>query len=338
MLRIALLGEMEGVHEKRFLRAFSERGIDSRFISISSIEEDPAILKTANQSHRFDLVIGGPLQHARAIRRAVEGISYIATSYAYDVLLLAQQNKKTYQEIQALIPSTKGFLVDCEAVREELVSMGAQPSNILVAAWGLESRGVHTTVPESTRQTISTWRKGDSKIIICVRNFTTLHGVEQVIRSFHHALQSAPTLKIILTGAGPLQSHLEQLITDLDLQSSIELTGNLSEAELRALFDLVDLYVSASLVDGTSISLLQALDSGLPVCLSRVGGNLEWAERTSGAFLFNTGDILALSDLMLSCSNSAPQRFDRVVELDRHANWQKNADIIAHFCHTKTIS
>ena len=333
MLTIAFIGEQEGVHEKRFLRAFADRNIEVHFFPISSLESNPDILRNAYHAGDIQLVVGGPMHHAAIIQPAILGIPYIAVSYAYDVLLLAKNDPTIDQDIKSLISHTQSILCDCVAVKDALSEMGANPAHILVAAWGLESRGAQVEAPEIITQTIKTWKQDNAQVAICVRNFSPLHGVDQVIKAFSKAHQTNPHLRLILTGDGPLKSEITQLVKSLSIQHSVLFTGNISEKELRAVFEHVDLYISASLVDGTSISLLQALDAGLPVILSRVGGNIEWANQTTGASLFDSGNISALAALFIQASeHPSSHRFDRNKELNLKANWQRNADAIVHFC------
>src|SRR5215467_6515815 len=56
-----------------------------------------------------------------------------------------------------------------------------------------------------------------------------------------------------------------------------------------------DLYVSASLSDSTSVSLLEAMASGAVPVVSDIEGNREWVHDGEGARMFAPGDPGALT-------------------------------------------
>jgi glycosyltransferase involved in cell wall biosynthesis len=56
-----------------------------------------------------------------------------------------------------------------------------------------------------------------------------------------------------------------------------------------------DLYLSASLSDSTSVSLLEAMASGAVPVVSDLEGNREWVEDGVGARLFGPGDAASLT-------------------------------------------
>ena len=126
--------------------------------------------------------------------------------------------------------------------------------------------------------------------VISARNFTAMHGVPDVIRGFGLAVSRGANLRMVVAGDGDLRREITSLVDDLGLGDRVELIGTVTEHQLQQIFRSSDIYVSASAVDGTSISLLQAMSTGLPVVLSDVGGNTEWAARIEGSRLFKTGD------------------------------------------------
>jgi glycosyltransferase involved in cell wall biosynthesis len=60
------------------------------------------------------------------------------------------------------------------------------------------------------------------------------------------------------------------------LQECIWLPGRLSNDELPARLNDADIYLACSRSDGSSISLLEAMASGLPAIVSNIEGNAEW--------------------------------------------------------------
>lgn len=71
-------------------------------------------------------------------------------------------------------------------------------------------------------------------------------------------------------GAGPLASELSSLARELGLDGRVRWHGEVPDA--RRLFRAFDVVVLSSRTEGTPIVLLEALDAGVPVVATRVGG------------------------------------------------------------------
>ena len=80
----------------------------------------------------------------------------------------------------------------------------------------------------------------------------------------------------------------------------VHLPGQVPQAKLPDFYRAADLYISTSHSDGTSISLLEALASGLPVLLSDIPGNKEWVRQPGEVgWLFRDGDVDSLTNGIL---------------------------------------
>ena len=62
---------------------------------------------------------------------------------------------------------------------------------------------------------------------------------------------------------------------------------------------MADLYISASHVDGSSVSLMEALACGLPCVVSDIPANKEWVTDGVNGWIFPDGDVDALAEIIL---------------------------------------
>lgn len=94
-----------------------------------------------------------------------------------------------------------------------------------------------------------------------------------LIKATQEILKLNPKIKILIVGDGPEKEALENLINDLNLQNSIFLIGDLPDAYhfLKAF----DLFTLTSRYEGMSITLIEAMQAGLPIIASDVGGAKE---------------------------------------------------------------
>ncbi|MEA3464082.1 MAG: glycosyltransferase family 4 protein [Patescibacteria group bacterium] len=96
-------------------------------------------------------------------------------------------------------------------------------------------------------------------------------------KGFEYLIQAAKILKekflILIIGEGPERKNLEQLIKRYQLQNHIILTGKIDNAaELLPAFDI---YACSSIKEGLSYTIIEAMQAGLPIVATKVGGNPE---------------------------------------------------------------
>ena len=91
---------------------------------------------------------------------------------------------------------------------------------------------------------------------------------------------------------------------------------------------MADLYVSPSHVDGSSVSLMEALACGLPCLVSDIPANMEWVREGENGWLFPDGNADALAAKILAAMEnhkSLPEigHNARAVAEER-TDWKKN--------------
>ncbi|HET9014815.1 MAG TPA: glycosyltransferase family 1 protein [Thermomicrobiaceae bacterium] len=111
-------------------------------------------------------------------------------------------------------------------------------------------------------------------VIFNVDGLDVRKNLPALVEAFARALPDLPeeTRLVIAgrphTGNARLYPPLEPAIRARGLQEHVVLTGRLSDAEKLGLYNLADLYVSASLYEGFGLSPLEAMACGTPVISS----------------------------------------------------------------------
>lgn len=108
----------------------------------------------------------------------------------------------------------------------------------------------------------------------------------------------APRARLVIVGDGPLRAELAQRAEALGVADATHFTGATTEvpAWLRALH----VFALPSLNEGISNTLLEAMASGLPTLVTRVGGNVELVEEGQGGHFFEPGDTAALAGRLIA--------------------------------------
>ncbi len=92
-----------------------------------------------------------------------------------------------------------------------------------------------------------------------------------------------PDIRLEIAGDGPCRAELERRIRDLKLEKHVRLLGEVRD--VPALLSRARLFVLSSISEGMSLTLLEAMASGLPVVATRVGGNAEVVTRETGVLV-----------------------------------------------------
>lgn len=98
----------------------------------------------------------------------------------------------------------------------------------------------------------------------------------------------------IIAGQGELHQHLEDLIDSLNLRDRVKLLG--FRRDVKELYEAADIFVFPSFREGLSVSVMEAMASGLPCVASKIRGNTDLLENTGGGFLCDPHDASDFSE------------------------------------------
>ena len=109
-----------------------------------------------------------------------------------------------------------------------------------------------------------------------------------LIRGFAGVAAEFPDVDLLLVGDGPLRPDLERLVAELGVADRVNFMGIRSDVAdvLRA----ADVFGLTSVSEAASLTLLEAMATGLPVAVTAVGGNPEIVRDGVDGLLFPRGD------------------------------------------------
>lgn len=136
---------------------------------------------------------------------------------------------------------------------ERLIGLGAGSVRAI-------PNGVKTTTVEPTL------RPGSDPVLAASGRFGREKGFDVLLKS----LALIPETSLILIGDGPERAELELLARDLGLAERVRFTGWVDEP--RELVAGADLFVTPSRAEAFGLATLEAMEAGLPVVATNVGG------------------------------------------------------------------
>jgi glycosyltransferase involved in cell wall biosynthesis len=150
-----------------------------------------------------------------------------------------------------------------------------------------------------------------------------------MLDAFRLAYKREPRLRLVLLGGGPLAPRMQSYIAQHGLCGVVWLLGQRPEEELPEYFRSADVYLSCAPSDGSSISLLCAIASGLPVVVSDRPSNREWVRHDDNGWLAKAGDPESFARVIVDAAHLDPDRRRRIMSTNREialqdADWDRN--------------
>lgn len=108
---------------------------------------------------------------------------------------------------------------------------------------------------------------------ISVARLSATKDFPTLLRAVQLVLPHVSDFRLRIVGDGPERAKLESLIDELGLHPHVELLGE--RHDVPALLADSGFFVSSSLSEGISLTLLEAMSVGLPVVATAIGGNPE---------------------------------------------------------------
>ena len=122
--------------------------------------------------------------------------------------------------------------------------------------------------------------------IVSVGRFEKIKNQELLIKAFSKLENKSS--KLILVGDGRERSNIEQLISELNLNKRITLTGFVNNPEHYIAQS--NLFVLPSLSEGFGIAVVEAMQQGVACLCTNVGGIPEFVVENETGWLFNPND------------------------------------------------
>ena len=119
----------------------------------------------------------------------------------------------------------------------------------------------------------------DKKVIVSVGRLVHRKGQDHLIEAMPEILKNVPRAHLLLVGEGPYREHLQNLVHQLKLESSVTFIGRIQYQDLPMYICVGDIFAMPSRsrlmgleVEGLGIVYLEASSCGLPVLAGDSGG------------------------------------------------------------------
>ena len=138
------------------------------------------------------------------------------------------------------------------------------------------------SISEDEREKLRRDLIGDAKrpFVLSVGRLTSQKGFSDLIDAFVIVHSQIPSAALVIAGGGDLMDELNAQINLLGMEHYVFLLGHRDDIPL--LLAAADIYVNSSHYEGTPVSVLEAMASGLPVIATTVGENSYLLNKDTG--------------------------------------------------------
>lgn len=208
----------------------------------------------------------------------------VLSAYGSDILIATKQNA-VYKFFTKQALKRADRIVCCSsAIKKEAIQLGAVPNKAELIFIGTDTK----KFSPAQRDTMLMQRlniRNSSPVVISTRTLSSVYDIETLIRAIPLVLEEVPEARFIIGGQGGQRGYLERLAQDFGISDSIKFVGWIPHEELPAYLTSSDVYVSTSLSDGTSSSLLEAMACGLALVVTDIPANQPWIKDRENGFL-----------------------------------------------------
>jgi len=301
-VRIATLSNASVFHTERWVRHLQSRGHEVRLWSLEppsaglACERLPAsplpgalryplasgALKRALRDFRPDIVDAHYVPNY-GLLGVLAGVRPLAVSaWGSDLLVAGGRDPLQRARARFVLQRADLVLADGDNLAAAARALGAPADRVRMVPWGVDRERFRPRDREPGR-------------VLSTRMHEAVYDIPTVLRGMAEVLRDQPGAHLHIAGDGSRRAEHERLAEEILPAGRYTFLGRLSADDLAAELGSAEVFVSASLSDSTSVSLLEAMSAGAVPVVSDIEGNRPWVSAGESGLLFRPGDAAGLA-------------------------------------------
>ena len=197
----------------------------------------------------------------------------------------------------------------CQGLREDLVARGVNPGKIGVMPNGVDLSLFGDPPPRNDVLASELGLAPDAPVIGYIGSFYDYEGVDDLIAAMPILRREHPDARLLLVGAGEMDSAWRALAANLPEPDAVIFTGRVPHEEVERYYSLIDVLAyprkASRLTDlVTPLKPLEAMAQRRIVAASNVGGHRELITHGETGFLFAPDDPAACASALAEMLDS----------------------------------
>jgi glycosyltransferase involved in cell wall biosynthesis len=217
---------------------------------------------------------------------------HLSMPWGSDILFEPENSNSIRKKVREVMIQCDHIQCDAEFVKQKIINdYGLPDSKITVFPWGIDLNLFQPYDKQESRRKL----KMDNKFtVIFNRYLEPVYGIKYLLEGFKDFAKDKNDVLLLIISDGSLKKEVRKFINNNSLENKIKLVGRVPNNELPVYLNASDIYISPSLSDGSSLSLLEALACGKGIIVSDVPAIKEWVAEQNG-LVINRKDSPAVS-------------------------------------------
>lgn len=169
------------------------------------------------------------------------------------------------------VKASQAILTPTDYVKRQLVQRyDVPPKRITAAHLSMEEPAARRLSAGAAADLMSRLKLEGGNYVLYVGNCYPYKNVDRLVTAFTDVVVARAGVKLVLVGRDDyFRDLLHQKVASLKLGERVVFTGDVSDDDLRALYDQAGLYVNPSLSEGFGLQGLEAMAASVPVLAAR---------------------------------------------------------------------
>lgn len=197
------------------------------------------------------------------------------------------------------------------STRDKLIAEGVSPDKISVIYGGVDDQIIDKLMV----------KKFVNPTICTAARLVNYKHIDDLIQGFSRVQKEVAGAKLIIMGDGPERMKLERLSNKITTYNSVHFLGNLDQVEVWKVMKRSHVFCLPSTLEGFGLVTIEAMACGLPYVCADIPATREITEGGLGGYLYEPGNIEALTDCLMKALNDKPD--GRVKTLVKKYSWDK---------------
>jgi len=235
--------------------------------------------------------------------RRVGELARVLKAYLFFFFRLIPYGIKIYIQDQIRLRKADRVIAVSDLVKESLVSEYFLPEEKVAVVYnGIEIGKFDLPAGKAgIRKSISDiWVNNEigeeDKVLLYVGRVEKEKGLGKLLEAVSNFKFEILNFKLVIVGDGPYLADLKKLVKELDIADKVIFTGKVSYERVPKYYAAADVFVLPSLrQEGLPMTLPEAMASGLPVVVSRIGGIPNAVRDGETGLLVEPGNVDELS-------------------------------------------
>jgi glycosyltransferase involved in cell wall biosynthesis len=343
-MRIAMLSDASAVHTRRWGDALHARGHTVELLSLESgtgyaYPYHRLDSRLPARYLRYPLVTGRVRRWLARFRPDLVNAHFVpnygligvlagwrplvVSVWGSDVLISGRRSFLHRQRARFVLRRADYVTTDADMLTRAAVVLGAHSARVLTVPMGVDL----TAYPERTGA-------DPGPVIVSTRKLEPVYNLALLVGAVPDVLAAVGDARFVIVGDGPERPALAARVQSYGAAAAAQVAfrGMIPHAEIASTLYAGTVYVSTSLSDSTSVSLLEAMAAGAFPVVTDIEANHEWIDDGVNGYLVPVDDPARLAarivDALADPELRARARRHNRALIQRRASWQDNMDAI----------